>query len=120
MEEDNKYSICTNFQEKIIKAVDSRKRKSDQLNLESRTLTNFDNTTLTVVFINEDNDVKVEHTIYNNASAITFDNNAAEVRVEVKKNQAQIDHRHKFLEDILNIGYRKGYMIFLFGRNKTA
>ena len=45
MEEDKEYYVCANFKKKIVDVVDSRKRKSDQLNLEARTPIIFDDTT---------------------------------------------------------------------------
>ena len=63
MKEDKEYYVCANFQEKIIKAVDSSQRKSDRLNSEAATPMNFNNTTLTVVFADKENDVQEEHYI---------------------------------------------------------
>ena len=58
MEEDKEYYVCVNFQEKIIKAVDLRKRRSDQLNPEGTTHTYLDTITrLTAVF--EDKNIGV-------------------------------------------------------------
>ena len=54
--------------------------------------------------VDEVNNVKEEHTIFNNEPATTFDDDAEEVKEEKK---TRIGHCQKFPQDILNIGYKK-------------
>ena len=98
------YLVCANLKKDIIGSAKLRKRKSDRLNPEGATPTNFDNTTLTVVFADKENNVQEEHTIYNNEPVTTFDDDAEEMRQEKK---TRIGHRRKFPQDLLNIGYKK-------------
>ena len=59
VDEDKTYYVYASFQEKIVTAVDTRKRRSDLLNLKATTPTKFDTINqLTAVF--EDEDVGVQ------------------------------------------------------------
>ena len=65
-------------------------------------------------------DVQEEYHIFHNDQPTMFDDDAEKVRVEVEKNKTCIGHRQKFPQNILDIGYKHGHMIFLLGSNKTV
>ena len=119
MKENQDYLVCHNTRKYIIGSEKSRKKKSDQLNPEATTQKNLDTRNrLTVVFEDEVIGVQEEYNILHNDPSTTFDDDAEEVRAE--KNKTRIGHRQKFPQDILDIGHKKGHMIFLLGSNKTV
>ena len=62
------------------------------------------------MFKDKDNDVQEEYHIFHNDPNTMFDDDAEEVRMV--KNKTRIGYRRKFPQDILDIGCKKGHMIF--------